>query len=59
MPNLTITIIYVALAILIGVCGREQRFGFWGYFFVTLLLTPIMGLLLLVATGGGKTRTKS
>ncbi len=59
MPNLTITIIYVALAILIGVCGREQRFGFWGYFFVTLLLTPIMGLLLLVATGGGTTRTKS
>jgi hypothetical protein len=33
----------------IAFAGRRLRFGFWGYFFGSLLLTPIMGLLLLLA----------
>jgi hypothetical protein len=32
--------------------GRNRRFGFWGYFFASLLLTPIVGWLLYVATDG-------
>jgi hypothetical protein len=36
-------------AILLGFAGRHRRFGFWGYFFSSVLLTPIIGLLLLLA----------
>jgi hypothetical protein len=36
-------------AILIGFFGRKLRFGFWGYFFASVLLTPVIGLLLLLA----------
>jgi hypothetical protein len=28
-------------AILIGFFGRHRRFGFWGYFFASILLSPI------------------
>jgi hypothetical protein len=36
-------------AILLGFFGRHRRFGFWGYFFVSILFTPIIGLLMLLA----------
>ena len=36
-------------AILVAILGRNRRFGFWGYFFASLLLTPIIGLLMLLA----------
>jgi hypothetical protein len=36
-------------AIVVATLGRNRRFGFWGYFFASLLLTPIIGLLMLVA----------
>lgn len=36
-------------AMIIGFFGRRYRFGFWGYFFASILLTPIVGLLLLLA----------
>ena len=35
-------------AILIGFFGRNFRFGFWGYFFASILLTPIVGLIMLL-----------
>jgi uncharacterized membrane protein len=39
----------VLTAMFIGFCGRNYRFGFWGYFFVSILLTPIIGALMLIA----------
>lgn len=42
-------IAWVLLAIVIGFFGRNRRFRFWGYFFASVLLTPIVGLLLLLA----------
>jgi hypothetical protein len=36
-------------AMIIGFFGQRLRFGFWGYFFASVLLTPIIGLLLLIA----------
>ena len=49
MPVVLI-LLNVALAYLIGFLGRNRRLGFWGHFFCSLLLTPIIGLLLVVAT---------
>lgn len=37
-------------SMIIGYFGRYRKFGFWGYFFASLLLTPLLGLLLLVAS---------
>jgi uncharacterized membrane protein len=40
---------WLVLSLLIAILGRRFRFGFWGYFFGSLLLTPVFGFLLYVA----------
>lgn len=42
--------LYLCLALLIGVLGRKHRWGFLGFFFVSFLLTPLVGALLLSAS---------
>jgi hypothetical protein len=42
-------LVWLLSAILIGFFGRHRRFGFWGYFFSSILLTPVVGVLLLIA----------
>lgn len=41
--------IWFVLSIGIAYLGRNFRFGFWGYLFGSILLSPLMGLLLLCA----------
>lgn len=36
--------------LMIGLLGTNRKMGFWGYFFSSLLLTPLMGILLLLAS---------
>ena len=38
------------LAYFIGFLGRNRKLGFWGHFFASLLLTPVIGFLLIAAT---------
>ncbi len=45
-----IGIAYIAAALIIGLMGINRKMGFWGYFFGTLLLGPIIGLFLLLAS---------
>ncbi len=40
---------WIFLSLLIAIVGRKYRFGFWGYFFGSILLTPLIGFLLLLA----------
>ena len=47
-------LILVALSFLVGLLGRRRKFGFWGYFFGSILLTPIVGLLLVMASDPGE-----
>jgi hypothetical protein len=42
--------VYVLLAMLIAMLGRRRKLGSWGYFFASILLTPIIGLLLVLAS---------
>jgi hypothetical protein len=42
-------VLWLLLATIIGWLGRNLRFRFWGYFFASILLTPVIGLLLLIA----------
>jgi hypothetical protein len=43
-------VIYVVLSILLGLMGYNRKFGFWGYFFGSMLLTPLVGILLVLAS---------
>jgi ABC-type glycerol-3-phosphate transport system permease component len=45
----TIVIVWLVASLLIAFAGSKFRFGFWGYLFASLLLTPIIGVLLLAA----------
>lgn len=40
-----VLIIYVALCVLVGYFGRDRKLGLWGYLALSLILTPLMGLL--------------
>jgi hypothetical protein len=42
--------IYFAVCYLIALAGRNRKFGFWGYFFATVLFTPLLGVLLILAS---------
>lgn len=54
--NMTITIpfAYIILSLFVAYCGRYRRFGFWGYFFACLLLTPCIGAVLVIASDSQK-----
>jgi uncharacterized membrane protein YiaA len=55
MPILGL-LLMIALSYFIGFLGRNRKLGFWGYFFASLVLTPLIGLLLIVATDPIKER---
>jgi uncharacterized membrane protein YiaA len=46
-PLLLGTIIF---SLLVGWWGRNHKFGFWGYFFASALLTPVVGAILVLAS---------
>jgi hypothetical protein len=41
---------YIFLAMLMALLGRRRKLGAWGYFFSSILLTPIIGFLLVLAS---------
>jgi hypothetical protein len=47
-------VLNLALAFVIGFIGRKRRLGFWGHFFASILFTPIIGILLVVASRSPK-----
>ena len=43
-------IIYIIISLIIGLVGSQRKFGFWGYFFGSLALTPVLGIILVLAS---------
>jgi hypothetical protein len=43
-------IINFVAAVIIGLLGMNRKMGFWGYFFSTLFFTPIIGIVLVLAS---------
>jgi hypothetical protein len=41
--------VLIVISLAIGFFGRNRRFGFLGHFLVSLLFTPLIGLLVLFA----------
>lgn len=35
-------IAYIILALIVGLLGRNKAIGFWGFFLLSLLLTPVV-----------------
>lgn len=49
-PALVVAILpYILLCVVIAFMGRGKKFGFWGNLFASMLLTPLVGLIVLLA----------
>jgi hypothetical protein len=48
--HLIVAIVFIILSLIIALFGTDRKFGFWGYFFCSLLLTPAIGLIILLAS---------
>lgn len=43
-------IIYIALCALVAYLGRERKFGFWLYLALSFLLSPLVGMIIVLAS---------
>src|SRR5271165_134539 len=43
-------VLYMGFCALVAWFGSKRRLGFWGYFFCSLIFTPLIGLLLVVGS---------
>jgi hypothetical protein len=50
--------VYVLLCYIIASLGSNRKFGFWGYFFCSLALTPLIGTIVLLASDKRPKRMK-
>ena len=44
-------LLFILGALVVGFLGRHRRIGFLGFALVSLLITPLLGLLVLVLSG--------
>jgi hypothetical protein len=50
MPVGALVILYVIFCLLVGLCGRYRRMGFFPTFLLSVLFTPVLVLLVLMLT---------
>ncbi len=43
-------LLYILASLAMGMMGANRKFGFWGYFFASLLLSPAIGLVMLLGS---------
>lgn len=41
---------YIGLCFVVALIGSNRKFGYWGYFLCSLLLTPAIGALVLLGS---------
>lgn len=44
-----IIVVYIALCILVAYLGRRRKWGYWGYLWSSLIFTPVMGFMFVLA----------
>jgi hypothetical protein len=49
-------ILYILISLLVAWVGQNRKLGFWGYFFASLLLTPLLGALLVLVSSPAEAR---
>ena len=45
--SVELAVVFLVLCLIAGVLGRKRRIGFWGFFFASIIFTPIITLLFL------------
>ena len=45
-----VILLTILLSYIIGKIGKNRKFGFWGYFLCSIFLTPVVGILLVLAS---------
>ena len=48
-PGILVLVPYILFCWLLAYFGRDHKFGFWGNFWVSVVLTPIVGIVVLLA----------
>jgi phosphate/sulfate permease len=43
--------IWIGLCFLVALAGTEKSLGYWGTFFISLLLSPLLGLIIALVSG--------
>ncbi|WP_417655950.1 hypothetical protein [Pseudidiomarina aestuarii] len=43
-------LLYLLLCATVAYMGRNRKLGFWGYLFASMLFTPLIGVVLLLAS---------
>jgi hypothetical protein len=51
MPIAAAVLAYILVCLLTGFTGTHRRMGFWGTFFLTIFITPLVMLPVLFITG--------
>jgi hypothetical protein len=47
---IVIAFAYLGLCVCIALIGSNRKFGYWGYFFCSLFLTPIIGAIIMLGS---------
>ena len=53
-----IAVIYIVAAALVGSLGTKHKWGFWGLFVISLILTPFVGLIIFMASASEENKNK-
>jgi len=48
--QIVIILLYLGLSLLVAILGRKRKWGFWGYLWSSILFTPFLGLVFLLAS---------
>jgi len=41
---------WILASLVVGILGRNRKLGFWGYFFGSIILSPLVGIILVFAS---------
>ena len=47
-------VMYILLCYIVGLLGKNRKFKFIGYFILSILFTPVLGLLFVIASDSRK-----
>jgi hypothetical protein len=53
---MTFFLVYIGLCFFVAAIGKARPLRFWGYFFISFLFTPLVGLLLVMVAGKKRVR---
>jgi len=48
--TLALILIWLAVSMIIAFFGRKRKFGFWGYFILSLVFSPLIGFIVLLGS---------